>query len=34
VQIVDIATGTLESSFVVIGRHDPLIELESDVGVP
>jgi TolB-like protein/ketosteroid isomerase-like protein len=31
VQIVDIATGTLDSSFVVIGNNDALIELESDV---
>jgi TolB-like protein/ketosteroid isomerase-like protein len=31
VQIVDIATGTLDSSFVVVGRDDALIELESDV---
>src|SRR5262249_47801944 len=31
VQIVDIATGTLDSSFVVVGNNDALIELESDV---
>src|SRR5262249_2982674 len=31
VQIVDIATGTLDSSFVVIGSDNALIELESDV---
>jgi TolB-like protein/ketosteroid isomerase-like protein len=31
VQIVDIATGTLDSSFVVVGRHDTLIELESEL---
>jgi TolB-like protein len=31
VQIIDIATGTLDSSFVVVGRDDALIELESDV---
>jgi TolB-like protein/ketosteroid isomerase-like protein len=31
VQIVDIATGTLDSSLVVVGNNDALIELESDV---
>src|SRR5262245_19823653 len=31
VQIVDIATGTLDSSFVVVGSDTALIELESDV---
>jgi TolB-like protein len=31
VQIVDIATGTLDSSFVVVGSDNALIELESDV---
>ena len=30
-QIVDIATGTLEGSFVVVGNNDALIDLESDV---
>jgi TolB-like protein/ketosteroid isomerase-like protein len=31
VQIVDIATGMLDSSFVVVGSDNALIELESDV---
>jgi TolB-like protein len=31
VQIVDIATGTLDSSFVVVGRDEGLIDLESDL---
>ena len=31
VQIVDIATGTLDSSLVVVGSGDALIDLESDV---
>jgi len=31
VQVVDIASGTLDSSFVVVGSEDALIELQSDV---
>jgi TolB-like protein/ketosteroid isomerase-like protein len=31
VQIVDMGTGTLDSSFVVIGSNDALVALESDV---